>query len=1073
VKNQEGKMRNNILVQSRIKLFALLAGLGGILIWITLVTSASAQANIIKLSNLQALGNNIYQQQISPDSNWVVYRADHDTEDIQELYSVPIDGSTDPIKLNAPMTSGGNTYYDYKISPDSSLVVYRADQDTDGILELYSVPIDGSVPPTKLNQNLITDEYTGYFHISADSNRVVYETDNDQTNITKLYSVPIDGSAVPTELNGIQLSGSYIWGHQISADSTRVIFFAIQDYNGDHTSELYSVLIDGSAAPIKLNSTLVNGGDVKSFQISANSNRVIYLAEQDIDGVNELYSVPINGNSASTKLNSPLVYGRNVESFKINSDSSMVVYKADQDTYDVDELYSVPINGGVSPTKLNGTLVSGGDVWSNYQISSDGDLVVYSADQDTYDVNELYSVAIDGSTSPTKLNSTLVSGGDVRTFQIDGINSRVIYLADQDTDGVLELYSVPIDRSTSPIKLNGALVSGGSVRDSFQISADNSRVVYYAEQDKSGIDELYSVPIDGSSTPTKLNGALVEYSVQDDFQVSADSNQVVYRANQSTSYAMELYSVSIDGNTPSKQLDDPQALVGNVQYETEKSQISADSNWTVYLADQDVYNVIELYSVPIDGSSLPTKLNDTLIGGGDVESFKISPDSNWVIYQADQDTDKIYELYSVPLDGNTTPIKLNGALVSGGVIGTYQISANSNRVIYRADQDTDGVFEIYTVPIDGSAAPIKLNTTLASGRNVGNDFKISPDSNWVIYRADQDTEGMFELYSVPIDGNTTPIKINDELISGGDVAGDFQVSTNSNWVVYRADQDTNDVIELYSVPIDGSTLPTKLNGTLVNGGYVRGGFQISPDSSMVVYSADQDTQYMRELYSVPVDGGTTPLKLNDPMVSGGSLGIHYSISPNGNVVVYQADQDTDDVMELYSVSIDRTSAPIKLNSPLVSGGDVYFFKISPDSGRVVYTASQDILDVEELYSVPIDGSVTPIKLNSSLVYGRLIVSFEISTDSSLVVYHANQEDANTLELYSIPIDGSPVPTKLNGIMTTGGDVWGSYDLSSDSNWVIYVANQDNARMKELYASDLNATFFAKHSIFLPSIIAND
>ncbi|MCA9872231.1 MAG: hypothetical protein KC441_01195, partial [Anaerolineales bacterium] len=44
------------------------------------------------------------------------------------------------------------------------------------------------------------------------------------------------------------------------------------------------------------------------------------------------------------------------------------------------------------------------------------------------------------------------------------------------------------------------------------------------------------------------------------------------------------------------------------------------------------------------------------------------------------------------------------------------------------------------------AAPIKINGMLTSGGNVGYS-KISSDNNWVIYQADQDTDEVYELYA--------------------------------------------------------------------------------------------------------------------------------------------------------------------------------------------------------------------------------------------------------------------------------------------------------------------------------------
>jgi hypothetical protein len=82
----------------------------------------------------------------------------------------------------------------------------------------------------------------------------------------------------------------------------------------------------------------------------------------------------------------------------------------------------------------------------------------------------------------------------------------------------------------------------------------------------------------------------------------------------------------------------------------------------------------------------------------------------------------------------------------------------------------------------------------------------------------------------------------------GDVV-DFLLSPDGQYVLYRADQDTDNVSELYSVPSAGpASAGVKLNGVLVADGDVHSGFQVSPDSGRVVYMADQQTDEVRELY---------------------------------------------------------------------------------------------------------------------------------------------------------------------------------------------------------------------------------
>ena len=47
------------------------------------------------------------------------------------------------------------------------------------------------------------------------------------------------------------------------------------------------------------------------------------------------------------------------------------------------------------------------------------------------------------------------------------------------------------------------------------------------------------------------------------------------------------------------------------------------------------------------------------------------------------------------------PYQISGEMVAGGDAWIHQISADSSRVVYRADQDTDEVDELYSVSIYG------------------------------------------------------------------------------------------------------------------------------------------------------------------------------------------------------------------------------------------------------------------------------------------------------------------------------------------------------------------------------------
>ena len=125
--------------------------------------------------------------------------------------------------------------------------------------------------------------------------------------------------------------------------------------------------------------------------------------------------------------------------------------------------------------------------------------------------------------------------------------------------------------------------------------------------------------------------------------------------------------------------------------------------------------------------ALSKRISGPMPAFGDVSGwFRISPNSQYVIYIADQQTDDALELWSVPLTGNSPPSRLSALLPSGSSVDRFEVSPDGSRVVYIAPQEALNKFEIYAVPTGGGAFT-KLNGNLVSGGRVWL-FQISPDS---------------------------------------------------------------------------------------------------------------------------------------------------------------------------------------------------------------------------------------------------------------------------------------------------------------------------------------------------------
>src|SRR5690606_2515734 len=131
---------------------------------------------------------------------------------------------------------------------------------------------------------------------SADSARVFYAAEQNTVGVVELYSVAIDGLQQRRLSGDMTAGGSLANGAswQLSPDGRYVAYLA--DQRNDERVELYVNAADGSQAARAVNGALTPGGDVSSLSWDANSLRLYYVADQLSDGTEELFAVDVDGN---------------------------------------------------------------------------------------------------------------------------------------------------------------------------------------------------------------------------------------------------------------------------------------------------------------------------------------------------------------------------------------------------------------------------------------------------------------------------------------------------------------------------------------------------------------------------------------------------------------------------------------------------------------------------------------------------------------------------------------------------------------------------------------------------------
>lgn len=500
-------------------------------------------------------------------------------------------------KLNAPLPGPGSNVVDCLLDPSGTRAVYVADQDVAGVRELYSVPLDQSSPPMRLNDPM-----------------------------------PASGDVV--------LSW---YGHNMDMSATgRVLYRA--DALTDETFELFSVPADGSAPPVRLNATLVSGGDVVDWVLSPDGTRVVYLADQTVDEGYEPFSVPVDGSAPPVALH-PGAGSSTYLNAWIGPNGSVIysLFRPYTGASGAFELYGVPIDGSLPPALIMSNDL--GTFWEADQVvylafSPDGQHFVFTLRHTDFQVDYIsgWVAATDGSDTPQLLppDYPLITGDGTRVVY----RSTMFFGASEH-----HLYSRTLAGVETPLddieEYAGAVILGN----------DGATVFYVFP---SG---LYRVPADGSAAPTLL-AAPPGFEWGHVLVQSPDGGRLVWLAEDLADHFV-LRSIPSTGGTP--------VVLAELQAYTEHIRFSPDSRH-VLVQCVAATGGQQLLAIPADGSSAPRRVHPRFPPGGTIKIQAGQERTFWaatnesVIYIASQES-LAGELFLAPLRPERALAPANGPVL--------------------------------------------------------------------------------------------------------------------------------------------------------------------------------------------------------------------------------------------------------------------------------------------------------------------------------------------------------------------------------------------------------------------------
>lgn len=921
------------------------------------------------------------------------------------VYVSALDGTSGPTLLGA--TKKGHAPV---LSPDGSRAYFFSDGNC------FAVPTDASEPPERLND---VDGTVREFMLSPDGQWVVYRG-IELGNGTELFSVPADGSAPGVRISAPLASAWFLnTSELISPDSTRVVY-QTSSYNGGPQGRLFSVAIDGSSSAILLDSFPI-ASDV-DLQITSDGGTVVYRCGAILSQRDDLYAVPLDGSTPRIFLHAAQVADRNVVSFRLGADATRVVYRADHDANDVFDLYSAPVDGSAAPVRLSETAAQA-DVEADYEISPDGIGVAFRSDVDRDGLPDLYAVGIQGGSAPVKRSGAFTPGGYVRSFHYSPDNAQLVFVADRREPGILELYSAPV-ASGAPVKLHADLAALQDVGVDFAVTSDATRVLFTADLLADDAFTLHSAPIDGGGPTLAVSPLFASGRRIESFVPTADGSRVLYgeARHPNVSSPACLRSAPVEGSEAPILLT-PDLDAGEITGDVSASyQLSPDGKRAAYLASQAPSFVKELWIVALDGLPAPLRLNEYEPEG--VSAFAFGGDGSRIVFLGGA-------LRSVPSDGSAPPLRLDDR-------AEFVLDPTGTRVAYTLKDELvpfPSSEKLMSALIDGSAPPKRLSDPLEEFDDIG-DIRFTPDGARVLYTV-MDPWQAKDLYSVRSDRLPFPSHAPRLLHS---LVGQFDV-TPGNRVVYV---DVLSFDDLSSVHVDGGTV-VDLGGTMTQNGQVES-FAISPDGTRVAFSADKQVNERVELYVVPITGGEEPLEIGSITHPSADV-FEFDFTPDGTSVVFTSNEADLASRDLYAVPADGSAPAVALDALDVTAG----FTIAPDSTRAVFQSDQLVDGRFDLFSVALDGSGPAVRLNGALVSGGAAAFAAFTRRGTEVLYRADQLVDEQYEVFAVPIDGSASAMRLNPPLVAGGDVSAlSIQATDDSSHVLYVADQDNDDVTELY-----------------------
>ena len=338
------------------------------------------------------------------------------------------------------------------------------------------------------------------------------------------------------------------------------------------------------------------------------------------------------------------------------------------------------------------------------------------------------------------------------------------------------------------------------------------------------------------------------------------------------------------------------------------------------------------------------------------------------------------------------------------------------------------ITKLYLMSVDGSGERRLMDLPGAEGHP---DW--SPDGRSVVFQADRNGDGKYEIYVISAEGGVPALVVGDEF---DNMAPDW--SPGGDEIAFSSNRDGQ--YDVFAVRVDGSGM-RKLADTGVNDYFPAW----APDGTSVAFFAAQWPAVRQDLFIVRGDGtdlrrltSTASVVDEDP-----------SWSPDGARIVFQSDRDGN--FEIYSMNVDGTDVVRLTRSARGDYWPSFWSPAAVDIGGS--TAGVDVVDSEAsalATAAAAAGSGTPAEASASGTEGSALgaaqrhpVAFVSTRSGRAQIYTMNADGSDPVRLTNEAYDDyypawSPDGTQL-----------AYYVHLSWQSWALVVMNADGSGRRQI------------------------